>query len=65
MHCPKSPLHPAGLSRRDLLRVAAVSMAPVLGPQGTLAAAREKAKPLDLRVTDLKSWIVNHSLCKD
>ncbi|MYC68755.1 MAG: galactonate dehydratase [Acidobacteriia bacterium] len=65
MHCLKPPLHPAGLSRRDLLRVAAVSAAPVLGPQGTLAAAREKAKPLDLRVTDLKSWIVNHSTSKN
>lgn len=65
MHCPKPPLHPARLSRRDLLRVAAVSAAPVLGPQGTLAAAREKAKPLDLRVTDLQSWIVNHSTSKN
>ncbi len=65
MHCLKPPLRPAGLSRRDLLRVAAVSAAPVLGPQGTLAAAREKAKPLDLRVTDLKSWIVNHSTSKN
>ena len=65
MHCLKPPLHPAGLSRRDLLRVAAVSAAPVLGPEGTLAAARQKAKPLDLRVTDLKSWIVNHSTSKN
>ena len=30
-----------------------------------LAQAREKAKPLNLEVTDLKSWIVNHSSGKN
>ncbi len=55
----------APLSRRALLRLPAAAaiagLQSVLGPQGSLAAAQEKAKPLGLKVTDLKSWIVNHS----
>jgi galactonate dehydratase len=51
------------LTRRNLLRAcsatAAASIAALSGPEGLLAQAREKAKPLHLKVTDLKTFIVN------
>lgn len=56
-------------SRRDFLhfagRSAALSIAGLTGAEGLLAQAREKAKPLNLEITDLKSWIVNHSAGKN
>ncbi len=57
------------LSRRDFFHLAGTSaaagLAALSGPEGLLAQAREKAKPLNLDVTDLKSWIVNHSSGKN
>jgi galactonate dehydratase len=38
---------------------AAAGIAALSSPEGLLAAAREKAKPLHLKVTDLKTFIVN------
>ena len=37
----------------------------IVGPRSGFAAAREQAKPLHLKITDLKSWIVNHSASKN
>ena len=65
MRCQNRSTRPARLSRRDLLRIPAASAVAALGPEGTLAAAQEKARALNLRVTDLKSWIVNHSSSKN
>ena len=57
------------LSRREFFALgaksAAVGLAALSGSEGLLAAAREKAKPLNLQITDLKSWIVNHSAGKN
>ena len=44
---------------------AAVGIVGLTGAEGLLAQAREKAKPLNLEITDLKSWIVNHSASKN
>jgi len=46
------------MTRRQILSLPA--LAALSAPEGLLAQAREKAKPLNLKVTDLKSWIVNH-----
>ncbi len=67
---PSSPSHPfSPISRRGLLRIPAVAALAALratvGPESGFAASRDKAKPLNLRVTDLKSWIVNHSAGKN
>ena len=51
------------MTRRHFLTLPA--LAAVTGPGSLLAAAQEKAKPLNLKVTDLKSWIVNHSSGKN
>ncbi len=51
------------MTRRSFLALPAI--AALSGPEGLLAAAREKAKPLNLEITDLKSWIVNHSAGKN
>lgn len=52
-------------TRRDFLHAAAATAAAGLGsfsgPEGLLAAAREKAKPLHLKITDLKTYIVSRS----
>ena len=60
---------PAGLSRRALLSLPAGTAAGVLSgilrPGGALAQAREEARALNLKVTDLRSWIVNHSASKN
>jgi len=51
-----------GVSRRDFLQhcaaTAAAGIAALAGPEGLLAQAREKAKPLHLKVTDLKTFVV-------
>ena len=51
------------MTRRDFLYSAAgaasAGIAGLIGPEGLLAAAREQAKPLHLKVTDLKTFIVN------
>jgi len=51
------------LTRRQLLsnaaRTAVAGVAAFAGPEGLLAAIREKAKPLNLKITDLKPFIVN------
>ena len=52
-------------TRRDFLHAAAATAAGGLaafsGPEGLLAAAQEKAKPLHLKITDLKTYIVSRS----
>jgi len=61
----ESDLQDPKLSRRDFFhlagRSAAVGLAALTGAEGLLAQAREKAKPLNLKVTDLKAYIINHS----
>jgi galactonate dehydratase len=51
------------MTRRDFLHTAAgaaaTGIAALTGPEGLLAQARERAKPLHLKVTDLKTFIVN------
>jgi galactonate dehydratase len=51
------------MTRRDFLHhaagAAAAGIAALTGAEGLLAQAREKAKPLNLKVTDLKTFIVN------
>jgi galactonate dehydratase len=51
------------MTRRDFLHTSAAAasagIAALTSPEGLLAAAREKAKPLHLKVTDLKTIIVN------
>ncbi len=51
------------LSRRDLLGLPA--LATMAGLQGRLQAATQKARALNLEITDVKSWIVNHSRSKN
>ena len=69
MACWSPSQPPVPISRRGLLRIPAAAalaaLESILGPRSGLAAAREEAKPLNLRVTDLKSWIVNHSAGKN
>ena len=52
-------------TRRDFLHAAAATatagLASFSGPEGLLAAAQEKAKPLHLKITDLKTYIVSRS----
>jgi len=51
------------VNRREFLRAsmatAAAGFLNVAGPEGLLAQAREKARPLNLRVTDLKTFVVD------
>ena len=51
------------MTRREFFHSAAASaaagIAALTSPEGLLAQAREKAKPLHLKVTDLKTFIVN------
>jgi len=51
------------MTRRDFFQTASAAagagIAALLSPEGLLAQAREKAKPLHLKVTDLKTFIVN------
>lgn len=51
------------MTRREFLesakRLAAAGIAVLTAPEGLLAQAREKARPLHLKVTDLKTFIVN------
>jgi galactonate dehydratase len=51
------------MTRREFLHhsaaTAAAGIAALTSPEGLLAQAREKAKPLHLKVTDLKTFIVN------
>jgi galactonate dehydratase len=51
------------MTRRDFLHsagaAAAAGIAGLTGTEGLLAQAREKAKPLHLRISDLKTFIVN------
>ena len=62
-------LRDSNFSRRDFFhlagRSAALGIAALTGAEGLLAQAREMAKPLNLRITDLKSWIINHSAGKN
>jgi galactonate dehydratase len=44
---------------RNSARAAAAGIASLTSPEGLLAQAREKAKPLHLKVTDLKTFVVN------
>lgn len=51
------------LSRRDLLRTAgssaaAVALSGLLSPEGHLARAQEQARPLNLKITGLKTFLV-------
>lgn len=50
------------MTRRDFLHTAAATAAAgitaLAGAEGLLAAAREKAKPLNLKITDLKTFVV-------
>ena len=46
------------MTRRDFFQTAA-GIAALTSPEGLLAQAREKAKPLHLKITDLKTFIVN------
>jgi len=53
-------------NRRELfLNTAGATLAGLVGSGGLLAQAQDKAKPLNLKITDLKSWIVNHSAGKN
>ena len=51
------------MNRRDFfytaLGVATAAWARIAGPEGLLAQAREKAKPLNLQITDLKTFFVD------
>jgi galactonate dehydratase len=51
------------MTRREFLHTAsataAAGIAALISPEGLLAEAREKAKPLHLKITDLKTFIVN------
>jgi galactonate dehydratase len=47
------------MTRRDLFQTAAAGIAALCSPEGLLAQARAKAKPLNLKITDLKTFIVN------
>jgi L-alanine-DL-glutamate epimerase-like enolase superfamily enzyme len=51
------------MTRREFLSTASAAatagIAALTSPEGLLAEAREKAKPLHLKVTDLKTFIVN------
>ena len=51
------------MTRRDFLHNAACAatagIAGLTAPEGLLAQAREKAKPLHLKVTDLKTFVIN------
>jgi len=51
------------MTRREFVHTAsgaaAAGIAALTAPEGLLAQAREKAKPLHLKVTDLKTFIVN------
>jgi galactonate dehydratase len=51
------------MTRRDFLHsaagTAAAGIAALLSPEGLVAQAREKAKPLHLKIVDLKTFIVN------
>lgn len=51
------------ITRRDFLHMAAATASAGItafsGPEGLLAAAREKAKPLNLKITDLKTYIIS------
>ena len=53
------------MTRRDFLQSAAaaagVSLAAFSGPEGLMAQAAAKAKPLNLKVTDLKTYVVSRS----
>jgi len=53
----------AALNRRDFLHAAAAAasagVAGFAGPESRLAEAREEARPLRLKVTDLKTFVVN------
>ena len=51
------------MSRRDCLtfgmQSAAVGLLAISGPEGLMAQVREKARPLNLKITDLKTFVVN------
>ena len=51
------------MTRREFfdvaMKTAAAGIAALAGPEGLLAEAREKARPLGLKVTDLKTFIVD------
>ncbi len=51
------------MTRREFFHLAAArasaGIAAITAPEGLLAQAREKAKPLHLKVSDLKTFIVN------
>src|SRR5258708_32419356 len=51
------------MTRREFLSrgagAASAGVAALTAPEGLLAEARKKAKPLHLKVTDLKTFIVN------
>ena len=51
------------MNRREFcqaaLSAATVALTGIVGPEGLLAQARERARPLNLRITDLKTIFVN------
>src|SRR5262245_16730120 len=47
------------VNRRDFFGTAAAGLAALTAADGLLAQAREKAKPLHLKIRDLKTFIVN------
>ncbi|MGH2627480.1 MAG: hypothetical protein ACRDHY_12620, partial [Anaerolineales bacterium] len=50
------------MDRREFFRAASgaamLAISRIAGPEGLLAQAREKAKPLNLKITDLKTILV-------
>jgi galactonate dehydratase len=51
------------MDRRDFIRAAlgtaAAALTRIQGPEGLLAQAREAARPLNLKVTDLRTFVVD------
>ena len=47
------------MTRRDFIHRAAAGLAALSSTDGLLAQARAQAKPLNLKITDLKTFIVN------
>ena len=52
------------MSRRDFMyfgmQSAAAGLMAISGPEGLMAQVREKARPLNLKITDLKTFVVNN-----
>lgn len=66
---PDRDLQDPRLTRRDFFHLAGTSaaagVATLVGAGSLLAQHRERAKPLNLRVTDLKAYVVNYGKSKN